>query len=368
MSTTLPSGSGLNPFFGTSAAAPHAGAIAALIKSAVPTAANTKIYSSLKAGSVDIEAAGTDIDSGAGVVSAFNALQKAGAKPAVFLERGVATTTPSSGTAVVPGGGGSMSVQLANNGGAQATVVRAVLTSTTPGVTVVSGSSNYPNIAAGGSATNITPFTFTVSTSVPCGSRIVFTLSVGFTGRGTSPVVFTVPVQTGMPGGSFTTSYAGSPVAIPDNNTAGVNIPLAISGGTAVSSIVFSFDGATCNTTIGSTTVGLAHTWIGDLDVTLRSPSGTTVALLNRAGGTGNSGNNLCQTVLSDSAVNSIQNVTSAQAPYTGTFKPARPLSAFAGEPANGTWTLNVADNVATDTGTVHAFSLNVAGFSCPAP
>src|SRR5262249_54948938 len=34
VSTTLPSNSGLNPFFGTSAAAPHAGAIAALLKSA----------------------------------------------------------------------------------------------------------------------------------------------------------------------------------------------------------------------------------------------------------------------------------------------------------------------------------------------
>jgi subtilisin-like proprotein convertase family protein len=367
VSTTLPSSTGLNPFFGTSAAAPHAGAIAALIKSAVPTVINTKIYSSLKAGSVDIEAAGVDIDSGSGVISAFNSLQKAGAKPAVFLDLGASTTTPTSGTAVVPGGGGSLTVQLINNGGAPATAVRTQLTTTTPGVTVTSGLSNYPNIAAGGSATNTTPFTFTVSSAVPCGTRILFTLSVAFTGKGGSPTVFIVPVQTGSPGASFTTSYSGSPVAIPDNNPAGVNIPLAISG-SSLSQIGFSFDGTSCSAAIGATTVGLDHTWIGDLTATLQSPAGTRVTLLNRAGGSLNSGNNLCQTVLADSAVNSIQSVTSAGAPYTGTFKPASPLSAFAGESSNGTWVLNVNDNAATDTGTVRAFSVKVTGFSCAAP
>ena len=362
--TTLPSDSGLNPFFGTSAAAPHAGAIAALIKSAVPTADNTKIYSSLKTGALDIEAAGADIDSGSGVLQAMNSLQKAGAKPVVFLEKGVSTVTPSSGTSVVPGGGGSLTVQLVNNGGAVATVVKGVLTTTTPGVTIVSGLSNYANIAAGASATNATPFTFTVSSAVPCGTQIQFTLSVAFTGRGSNPAVFTVPVQTGHTGASTSFAYSGAPVAIPDNNAAGVDIPISVSGG-PIGELGFSIDGATCNTTIGSTTVGVNHTWVGDLVFKLRSPAGTQVTLASRPGGTGNSANNFCQTVLKDGAANSIQNVTIAQAPYTGTFSPASPLSAFRGENSNGTWTLNVSDNVSIDTGTVRAFSVVVAGFSC---
>jgi subtilisin-like proprotein convertase family protein len=234
-------------------------------------------------------------------------------------------------------------------------------------VTITSGVSNYPNIAAGGSATNTTPFTFTVSSSVPCGTRILFTLSVGFTGKGNSPTVFIVPVQTGSPGASFTTAYSGAPVAIPDNNPTGVSIPLVISG-SSLSKIAFSFDGTGCSATAGSTTVGLAHTWIGDLTATLQSPAGTKVTLLNSAGGTSNSGNNFCQTVLDDSATNSIQSVTIAGAPYTGAFKAANPLGAFAGESSNGTWVLNVSDNVATDTGTVRAFSVKVTGFSCAAP
>src|SRR5205814_1564676 len=57
VSTALPQG-GLNPFFGTSAAAPHAGAIAALIKSANPSLTAAQIRTILTSTAVDIESAG----------------------------------------------------------------------------------------------------------------------------------------------------------------------------------------------------------------------------------------------------------------------------------------------------------------------
>jgi subtilisin-like proprotein convertase family protein len=365
VTTTLPSDTGLNPFFGTSAAAPHAGAIAALLKSAIPAATNAKIYSALRNAATDIEAAGFDSDSGYGIVSAFNSLTKIGAKPAVFLELGTVTTTPSSGAFVVPGGGGSLTVQVLNNGGALASVVKGTLTSSTPGVTITSGLSNYPNIASASSALNATPFTFTVGAGVPCGTKILFDLAVSFTGKGTSPTHFSIAVQTGGPAlGNMTTSYAGPVVAIPDNTLAGVNIPLSVSSG-QISQIEFSFDGATCSAATGSTTVGLDHSWVGDLGVTLTSPAGTTVTLMSRPGGTANSGNNFCKTVLSDSAPTSIQAIVSASNPFTGSFKPASPLSAFNGESSNGTWILNVNDSVAIDTGHVRDFSVKVSGFEC---
>jgi len=78
---------------------------------------------------------------------------------------------------------------------------------------------------------------------------------------------------------------------------------------------------------------------------------------MNRPGGTSNSGNNFCQTVLTDSAATSIQNIAVAGAPWTGSFQPASPLSAFIGENANGTWVLNVTDSASIDTGTVRAVS-----------
>ena len=64
-STTTP---GFTPFCGTSAAAPTAASIAALIKSAKPAATKAQITAALLASALDIEAAGTDRDSGVGIV------------------------------------------------------------------------------------------------------------------------------------------------------------------------------------------------------------------------------------------------------------------------------------------------------------
>ena len=61
----------------------------------------------------------------------------------------------------------------------------------------------------------------------------------------------------------------------------------------------------------------------------------------------------------------SYSGVPVAGAPYTGVFAPANPQSAFAGENADGTWTLNVSDGALFDTGSVRAFSLETTGFSC---
>jgi subtilisin family serine protease len=76
---------GFNPFFGTSAAAPHAGAIAALVKSADLSLTATQIRGFLMSTAIDIEAAGVDRDSGAGILDAFAAVQAAGVAPHAFV-------------------------------------------------------------------------------------------------------------------------------------------------------------------------------------------------------------------------------------------------------------------------------------------
>ena len=359
---------GFQPFFGTSAAAPHAAGIAALMKSAVPSNGAWRIRSSMINTAIDIEGPGHDRDSGAGIVDTMAALQASGAKPAVFLERGTVTATPAGGASTInPGGGGSLSIQLVNNGGAAATAVSATLSASTPGVTVTQGSSAYPNLPTeGSSGTNATPYTFSVDAGVSCGTTLNFTLTATYTGPGPKPVLFGVPVQTGALGAPVVVSYAGPPVAIPDSNATGVAIPLPVAvAPTSLAKVVFSFDGTTCNATIGSTTVGLNHTWVGDLIATLQSPAGTVVSLMSRPGGVNNSGNNFCQTVLDDAAPTSIQAIAVAGAPWTGTFRPNAPLSAFNGQDANGIWTLRVSDNALIDTGSVRAFSVRTSGFVC---
>ena len=69
--TTFPTDSGLNPFFGTSAAAPHAGAIAAQILSFRPGLTPSQVRTALYNSCLDIEAAGFDRDSGRGIVMAL---------------------------------------------------------------------------------------------------------------------------------------------------------------------------------------------------------------------------------------------------------------------------------------------------------
>ncbi|MFC5741525.1 S8 family peptidase [Dyella tabacisoli] len=61
-------------FYGTSAAAPHAAAAAALLWQAAPTATATDLYSALKSSALDMESPGFDYKSGSGFLRADQAL------------------------------------------------------------------------------------------------------------------------------------------------------------------------------------------------------------------------------------------------------------------------------------------------------
>ena len=75
---TTPPGGHFNPFFGTSAAAPHAAAIAALMLDRNPTLSPSALRTALQAGALDIMATGVDRDSGSGVLNASLAVNAAG--------------------------------------------------------------------------------------------------------------------------------------------------------------------------------------------------------------------------------------------------------------------------------------------------
>ena len=120
-----------------------------------------------------------------------------------------------------------------------------------------------------------------------------------------------------------------------------------------------------CSATAGSTTVGIDHTFVNDLEITLRAPSSSTVLVIDNTDG---GGNNFCQTALDDeSAGPSIQSVATAHAPFTGNFTPNAPLSGFDGQAANGNWQLQAQDFFSQDTGNIRAFSVIITPAVCDA-
>jgi uncharacterized repeat protein (TIGR01451 family) len=261
-----------------------------------------------------------------------------------------------------------LTVQVRNSGNTPATGVTATLTSNTPNVSVTSASSAYADIpGGGGTALNTTPYVLSVSPNQACGAAIPLTLHIN-SAQATGAYSFSL--ATGE-AGPIVTSYTGPVVPIPDNDPAGATATLTVAGyPITISDLNFRFDGATCSGAIGATGVGLDHSWVGDLVVTLTSPQGTSVTLMSHPGGTGNSGNNFCQTVLDDSATTLIQGISAGGAPWSGTFRPASPLSAFNGQPANGVWQLHAVDNARGDSGSIRAFSLmfNTGGSLCVPP
>ena len=91
-------------------------------------------------------------------------------------------------------------IPLTNAGDAAATGVIATLSSSTPGVTVTSAVTNYPNIAPGGTAQNVVSFQVSTDNTLACLTSADFTLTVIYSG-GPSPAVQNFSIPVGVPGG-----------------------------------------------------------------------------------------------------------------------------------------------------------------------
>ncbi|WP_433797568.1 proprotein convertase P-domain-containing protein [Actinoplanes sp. CA-252034] len=233
-----------------------------------------------------------------------------------------------------------------------------VVDSDSPLATITPRSRSYGNIAAGASKTR--DYTLKLAAGYPLGRPVGLNVRVTFAGT-LSPTTGTVPVATGQPSATVQSfAYAGAVLPIPDNDPTGVNATVDVTGVGYASSLTFSIDGTECNTTVGATTVGVDHTFVGDLVGTLKAPDGRTATLFSRTGG---GGNNLCQVVFDDAAATPFASALSTNAPFTGTWKPNDPLSSLRLSPADGTWTLHVADRVGADTGSIRAFSLHLNGY-----
>ncbi len=139
-----------------------------------------------------------------------------------------------------------------------------------------------------------------------------------------------------------TNNSLDTPKGIPDNNTTGISSTISISANKIIRDV--------------NVTVNIIHPWIGDLDLTLISPSGKSVLLVSSRQ---DDGANYTNTVFDDSALNPLGSGT---APYTGTFSPEGTLSNFYDEASVGNWILKVVDSGPEDIGTINSWSLEICG------
>jgi hypothetical protein len=92
-----------------------------------------------------------------------------------------------------PGETFQLDERVRNTGGATATGITSVVSSTSSGVSITQPNSAYPDIPAGGTGTNSTRFEGAISSGVVCGTTLNFTLSVT-ADQGSYTVPFTIPV------------------------------------------------------------------------------------------------------------------------------------------------------------------------------
>lgn len=153
-----------------------------------------------------------------------------------------------------------------------------------------------------------------------------------------------------------TVSISSSPnVAIPDGT---VGFCPGTYGAPATDTINVGSSGTISNVTVE---LNVSHSYVSDLAISLTSPRGTTVSLVNHIGG-----GNTCgcpfgdlNVTLDSSVVASIDDACGNQASGT-TFAPSGPLGAFNAQEARGTWTLSVRDRNSSNTGTLISWTLTI--------
>jgi len=221
-----------------------------------------------------------------------------------------------------------------NMGGA-ASPGTGTLTSPDPLVQVLLGEAPYPAIASASTRMNDEPFLIALDPSRPCLDPIPLILEV------------TTPEGAGVMSFEAAAGWTSLQTVVKT-----VTPNLSFGPTNAVVTIPVVAPGEVIRSTI---TLNILHTWVSDLEMLLTSPDGGPALLFKNTGG---SGRDFINTILADGSFTSI---SSASAPFTGTFRPVTPLARLAGDGANGTWTLEVRDTYpSADNGVVQNVTLTV--------
>ncbi|GAA4046755.1 zinc-dependent metalloprotease family protein [Flavobacterium chungnamense] len=155
--------------------------------------------------------------------------------------------------------------------------------------------------------------------------------------------------------GNFSTGYKFVTGIITCLTATSTNVPITIP--TTANVTANSTLNVTSTNTVSdaNVTIDITHSWVNDMTITLISPSGTQVQLVAQP----------CTSVALNDITATFDDagvpiVCGNNPAISGVVIPAQALSAFNGEPMNGTWTLRVLDSFNQDGGSINGWSLNL--------
>lgn len=224
------------------------------------------------------------------------------------------------------------------------TSITGTLSSESPDLLITVAEATWPDLDDGTSAVSLFPFEIVLSEISTCYESLDFVLTVS--SAETPPALFAFSTEVGRD------LVAGLPLGIPDGD----------GGPSVLESTLESVDGGMVGT-LGVRMV-IDHSYVGDLSITLTSPSGTEVVLLDRPGVPADEfgcADADLDVVFEDAAVLANEDHCAQQTPWaSGPILPSEPLSVFSSEPLTGLWTLRVTDWATADLGTLVDWGLVV--------
>jgi len=204
---------GFTTFCGTSAAAPSAAAIAALIKSAKSTLTKAQVTTALKTSPIDIDVAGTDVNTGVGIVMADVAVRSV-----LTLTTAKSFVPPS----IASGATSVLTIQVTNT---NSLAMQAVSFTDTYPTHVVNAASPNAAVSGAGCVATLTAAggggTFGISAAtIPAGVTCTYTVTVTSSTVGSYPdgsgtVTNPIAFNTALPSATLTVSgVVGAPPVV----------------------------------------------------------------------------------------------------------------------------------------------------------
>jgi subtilisin-like proprotein convertase family protein len=216
-----------------------------------------------------------------------------------------------------------------------------------PALTIGPGTTAWPKLGRGLTASNAQPLTATLPPNV-CAARSELSITFDST---EGPATATAAIDP-RPGTSVAGAIDNAPGTPEDPINGVTTATFAVTGSGTISDLDLRID-------------ELEHSWLGDLTVELIHPDGTTATILDRLGAGDYNGTSITQAIFDSDAAATLPTTgydEEGHPPITGRLRPESTLNVFDGKPVAGTWKLRITDGYPGDAGVLTRWGLDASG------